>query len=120
MLAEIRDVRQNEGEPFRRWFSSISLDLTIWQDDLKNIVSFQICYDKDIQVKVLTWEKAKGLSHYFVDDGESRPGKYKRASIMNHELPIDKKYIIEKFRSECNNVGKKLTTFVIEHLDHEE
>jgi hypothetical protein len=70
MLKELNNVRQVEGEPARRWFSSDKMDLIVWFDQQANPVGFQFCYDKGGAEKALTWRPETGFSHMGVDDGE--------------------------------------------------
>jgi len=46
MSREISGAKQIPGEPFRRWFSSVSMDLFVWTNDLGEVVSYQLSYDK--------------------------------------------------------------------------
>ena len=43
MLKELKDVRQNAGDPFRRIFNGDQLSLILWCED-EIIVAFQINY----------------------------------------------------------------------------
>jgi len=70
-------VRQKKGEPHRRWFADEYFDLLVWEDETGEIVGFELSYDKNRDQRALTWEKQKGYHHFKVDDGESRPGKFK-------------------------------------------
>ena len=42
----LKNVRQIEGEPFRRWYADDYFDLFIWFDDNDKVTGFQLCYDK--------------------------------------------------------------------------
>jgi hypothetical protein len=81
-LRELRDTRQVEGEPKRRWFSSPDLDLIVWLDDEESLVGFQLCYDKTRGERALTWRDGRGYDHNAVDDGEQSPGQYKSTPIL--------------------------------------
>jgi hypothetical protein len=81
-LRELRSVRQDPGEPFRRWFRSAELDLIVWQDPRGVVVSFQLCYEEDDESKALTWTRDGGFSHRRVDDGEGRPARHKMTPIL--------------------------------------
>lgn len=70
MLKEIPNCRQVDGEPYRRWFTDLSLDLIVWYSDNRDIVGFQLCYGKLDKEHALTWKPDIGFSHGKVDTGE--------------------------------------------------
>ena len=74
MIREILPVRQNEGEPFRRWFTDDYWDLYVWFNDKKKIVGFQLCYGKPDDEHALTWLTEGKFIHTRVSD--SSPGRY--------------------------------------------
>ena len=82
MLHEIQDVRQNPGEPRRRWFSDPDLDLYVWIGEDGDIVQFQLCYDKGHDEQALTWRSDTGLSRHAVDDGEGGIYRMKSTPIL--------------------------------------
>jgi len=81
LMYEIRKVRQNKGEPFRRWFFSNDLDLVVWYKD-NTIYGFQLCYDVQGNQRALTWFIDKGFAHNKVDEGDTVPGKPKTAILL--------------------------------------
>ncbi len=81
LMHEIRKVRQNKGEPFRRWFFSNDLDLVVWYKD-NTIYGFQLCYDVQGNQRALTWFIDKGFTHNKVDEGDTVPGKPKTAILL--------------------------------------
>lgn len=120
MLTEIKNVRQNTGEPNRRWFTDINIDLIVWQDQASNIVGFQICYDKQTKEKSITWDEDNGLSYFLVDSGEYRPGKYKSAPVMSREASANLHRLQKEFELICDNIDEKLANFVLEKIMVEE
>ena len=62
MLREIPKVRQIEGEPHRRWFTDDHFDLVLWDDESRQIVGFQLCYDKHDGERAITWKEDSGFS----------------------------------------------------------
>ncbi len=82
MLREVQNVRQIGGDPSRRWFSDPGMDLIVWME-ARDIVGFQLTYDKPHAEKAVTWRAgAPELSYTGVDDGEGRMGKYKSTPIL--------------------------------------
>lgn len=84
MLREIPDVLQIDGEPRRRWFQSIAIDLTVWYDAQDRPTGFQLCYDrgKPQAERALTWNAPASYRHIPVDDGEGRPFRQKGTPIL--------------------------------------
>ncbi|MFW5812247.1 MAG: hypothetical protein ACOCWS_04610, partial [Alkalispirochaetaceae bacterium] len=66
MLSEIKPVRQVPGEGFRRWFTDEEMDLIVWYDgeDQEQIEGFQLCYDKEVLERALTWRPEAGFTHH--------------------------------------------------------
>lgn len=69
-LTEIANPQQIEGEPKRRWFSSLDLDLIVWLNENAEPMRFQFCYDKSRAERALSWSPELGFTHHAVDSGE--------------------------------------------------
>lgn len=69
-MEEYKDIRQRQGEGYRRYFYDEKIAIMIWFDNENgNITGFQIAYDKRNNEKVLTYkedEERKIRSHRFV------------------------------------------------------
>lgn len=105
MLKEIKNVRQNDGEPFRRIFNGDSFYLIVWFDDKQNdVCGYQLLYEYDGEKRSIAWQEESGLSFNIVDDGENRPQKHKMAPIMaSTDQSIDE-CIISELKKECKNM----------------
>ncbi len=106
MLYEIQYVKQNPGEPRRRWFVDDYFDLIVWLDGKDDILGFQLCYDKLGDQHALTWHREKGYMHHQVDDGEGKPGKYKAIPVLVADGPLAN----EKLARIFNRHGQRLET----------
>ena len=115
MLTEIKNIKQVTGEPVKRWFHSEQMDLFIWYEN-NQIISFQLCYDKENKEKAISWHKDKGLQHQKVDDGENRPGHYKATPILVENGSYELSSIIEKFNKLSLNVIDDVRDFVVKNL----
>jgi hypothetical protein len=73
MLRELRNVRQEPGDHFRRWFTDENLEIVVWFDQAGAIFGFQICYDLRSQPRALTWTQKRGFSHAAIDEGDDKP-----------------------------------------------
>lgn len=81
MLREIKNVRKIPDEPMRRWFTDEEMDLMVWYSE-GEIISFQLCYNKQSAEKAVSWAVGNELVHESVDSGESRYGHYKATPIL--------------------------------------
>ena len=112
MLREIVNVRQIEGEPRRRWFSDEHFDLVIWNDEHREIVGFQLCYDKTNSERALTWRVESGFSHNAVDSGEQEPGRYKATPILLADGAFDPQNVAAKFLGQSGALDSKSCDFI--------
>ena len=117
MLTEFRNVRQIEEEGFRRWFVDEELDLIMWYRDSsqKEVLGFQLCYDKGHTQKALTWYKEKGFFHNRIDDGESSPFR-NRTPILVADGQFAKESVILSFRRAAVGLEGRIVDFVVEVL----
>ncbi len=109
-------VKQISGEAHRRWFEDDYFDLLVWEDGNGKIVGFQLCYDKVNNQHALTWKEDLGYNHNKVDDGESKPGKYKSAPILIADGIFDNKAVSEKFKLKSKNIEAKVSAFVYKKI----
>ena len=116
MLREIRKTRQHPGEPHRRWFHSQEQDLYVWQDDNREIIAFQLCYDKPHNEHALYWRHDRGFSHLRVDDGEGENG-WCAAPILLADGIFDTKTVTQRFRALANDIPTTLADFVLDRLE---
>lgn len=93
-----KHVKQNPGEPHRRWFEDDYFDLIVWEDEKFAIIGFQLCYDKLHNQHAITWTEKTGFMHNKVDDGENKPGKYKSTPILVADGIFDHETIAETFK----------------------
>jgi hypothetical protein len=70
-LREIAHVKQTSAQLRRRWWTSPSMDLYVWQEPNARIAAFELCYDKPHDEHSLRWDAAHGYRHSRIDDGEA-------------------------------------------------
>ena len=116
MLREIKHVKQNEGEPGRRWFMSPYFDLIVWFSDSEEIDGFELCYGKTGVEKALCWHQQGRYSHQKVDTGESEPLKYKKAPIYVPDGVFDKQQVLERFNREASNIERSIKKYVAKKI----
>ena len=116
MLREIKSVSQKRGEPKKRWFSSISMDLFIWFDTDDTIVSYQFTYNKNFKERALIWSQEKGLSHLGVDDG-SRSGKHSGSPLLVQDGVANPNKIISLIQSNAGELDHSIKNFLISGIE---
>jgi hypothetical protein len=115
MLSEIRNVRQVDGEGFRRWFTDEYFDLIVWFDDTRRLVGFQLCYDKLVHERALTWTLEHGFQHNCIDSGEV-PGHSKMTPIIIADGAFDSNPVSERFRQSSANIDRAIASFVLDTI----
>ena len=116
MLQEIKKTRRARNEKPRRWFTDESMDLIVWYGKHKEIIGFQLCYDKSVAEHALSWWQDQGFSHKRVDDGEDRPGSHKGTPILVPDGDFNLREIAEKFRNSAGEIETQVAEFVYEKL----
>jgi hypothetical protein len=114
VLYELKDV-QKKGEAFRRVFEDDLFDLFIWYDHRhKNIIMFQLSYDKTMDERALTWVKSKGFTHLKVDDPSFVGFKY--SPILVKDGVFGKSRIYQEFFNRSSGLEKDLRDFVLNKI----
>lgn len=116
MLYEIKNIRQNEGEPRRRWFIDDYFDLVVWLSEADEIEGFQLCYDKTRNQHALTWSRSTGYMHNRVDSGEDKPGKPKGIPLLVADGDFRHEEIANRFRKESKKLDPQLSELVFEKI----
>jgi hypothetical protein len=112
MLKEVSNVRQVPGEGQRRWFTDQFFDLILWYDHTSEILGFQLCYNKKVHERALTWRRGMGFSHEKVDDGEA-PGQWKMTPILTPDGSFDAAMIASRFHRESAGIDPEIARFVL-------
>ena len=111
-MIEVRHVRQNPNEHFRRWFSNENSDLIVWYSLDKTIEGFELSYDKAGQEKVVRWLSGKGFSHYSVDSGEQSPLLNRAPMLRTITGKLDVESILSCFEASATDLPADLIRFV--------
>ena len=120
MLREIKEISQKRGEPKKRWFTSLSMDLFVWLSEEEEIISYQLTYNKPHDEKALTWNREKGFSHSGVDDG-SRSGKHPGSPLLVKDGVIKPTKIISMLRKDAGDLKPWIKNFIVSGIeDHYE
>ena len=116
-LRELPDTRQIPGEPRRRWFNSLELDLIVWLDDRERPSGFQLCYGKSRGERALTWHRGRGYDHAAVDAGEDMPTKYKGTPILMADGVFHADRVRDEFLEASEQVPADIRSFVADVLE---
>lgn len=118
MLEEVTQVRQNEGELRRRWFSDQVMDLFLWLNGDDAIVGFQLSYDKPHAEKALSWNLRRGFQHASVDDG-TRPGQHPGSPILVADEELEVERVMQAFRAHAAGLSPEVALFIVSRVnDH--
>jgi hypothetical protein len=114
MLTEIR-LRQDEDSR-KHWFQDEYFDLFTWQDATGEMTSFQLCYDRLGEERVISWDCERGFGHHRVDDGESSPHKnMSPVFVKNGVFPSDD--VLPKFIHSSKQISQDISNFVVQKLN---
>jgi len=116
MLREERKVRQIPGDLKRRWFTGRLFDLIVWYTPKGMICGFQLCYREGTDEKALTWRQEHGYSHNRIDNGESRPGRYKMTPILVPDGRVDRARLMSLFQRESEQIDPEIAEFVLKMI----
>ena len=118
-LRELPDTRQVPGEPRRRWFHSLDLDLIVWFDDADKLIGFQLCYDTERNERAITWREGRGYDHSGVDSGETPGGVpgYKATPILVADGAFDTRRVLDEFLGASNEIPDDIRSFVAKRLE---
>ncbi len=120
MLDEVKNVKQHDGESFRRWFADSYFDLIVWEDTSSKIQSFHLCYEKNINEKAVIWSAKSGFNHLGIDDGESVQGHYKMSPILVADGTANINALKERFMNASELIEEQIAKFVIQKLSEYE
>jgi len=120
MLREVLIVEQNNPALRRRWFESDYFDLFIWQNLDGAFVSFQLCYDVELNERALVWNGTEGFYHDGVDHGDGAGGGLGQAPILVRDGKFDSGTVVPRFEREAAQMPADVRDFVLakmrEHL----
>jgi len=103
-LTEVPNCRQIEGEPLRRWFTCLTMDLIVWFED-EAIIGFQLCYKEGPLEHALAWRSKGGYQHHRIDAGDCT-GRPKMTPILVPGGPFRPQAVAPQF--ECRAVELEL------------
>ncbi len=107
MLRELKNVRQDPGERFRRWFEDDYFDLIVWYEESR-IYGFQLCYDTQGHERALTWIRGRGFSHSGIDAGD----RWNRTPILVQDGLFDKDAVAERFKAAAGEIDPGIAGLV--------
>lgn len=115
MLRELRLTQNELINTRKRWFQDDYFDLFTWQDDTDHITSFQLCYDRLNNERVIAWDNEKGFGHHRVDDGEASPHK-NMTPVFVSDGPFSAEEVIPRFERANQQMNGTISCFVIQKI----
>lgn len=100
-----------EGALARRWFEDDYFDLIVWYNGAREIVRFQLCYDKCSRECSLTWERNAGFTHERVDAGDSSVWDM-RAPIVGAGGMFQNRIVCARFDEHSTEIDQSVVIFV--------
>jgi hypothetical protein len=120
MLSEYRDVRQREGEGFRRWFSDPYFDVIVWYErEGGAITGYQVCYDKGQVERAFTKKREEGLvqSHRYVANGPVEIGSNKMTSILKGDASAVDSKVLARLRDAAGDLDGNLVDLILADVE---
>jgi hypothetical protein len=106
-LVEMTNIKQTEKGIFRRFFIDGDNDLTVWYDDDKRLVGFQL----SIFDIAITYDRGKKRINR-IDSCE----KDNFAPLITEEADIDIAEVVEYLRRNDQNIEKELAEYIFKAL----
>lgn len=113
MLREIPRIRQIDGEPQRRWFTSEHVELLVWINSTDQPIGFQLCHRDGGAEHAFTWQQSGELSYRSVDTGESTGMGPKSTPILRANGKADLSMLKQLFERVAANVPRVMHDFVL-------
>jgi hypothetical protein len=115
MLREYSSLQESD-ECKRRWFSNNYFDIFVWENDRLSITKIQLCYDKSMEERVLTWTIGDNFCHDLIDNGEAFPSK-NNSPIFIHGGVFPAKDVLERFSVDSRTIDSNIRAFVLRKLE---
>ena len=117
MLKELHLSQNNESPTAcKRWFQDDYFDLFTWEDrQTREVISFQLCYDRLGKERVLSWDQYRGFGHHRIDDGEYSPHKNMTPIfVTGGNFASDE--VLSRFSKESTQIDEKIKQFISQKL----
>jgi hypothetical protein len=108
------------GNLQRRWFTSETMDLVIWQHATSDIQAFQLCYGKPLHEQAVEWRQGSGSTHFIVDDGSLGSMTHKATPVMKGHAPGIPPHLLQQFAEAARDLPSDISSFVLRHLQQAE
>jgi len=116
MLAEMVNVRQRPEEGYRRWFSDDEFDLIVWYTHDRELLGFQLCYDKRGTERAFTWKTDGSFIHSRVDAGDTILSGMKRTAVLVADGTPQSEIVASTFRAAARDIEPAIAEMVYERL----
>lgn len=111
-MREILRIVQREGQPRKRWFNSVNIDLSIWYDTDNKPVRMEMHYDVNTIEKSFSWKKPDIFTHDTVQSGYGA-GRFRASTLVGGgKMPMNKESLAEKFDQGADRLPQDVRDFV--------
>ncbi len=119
MLLEIRNIVQRSLARRKRWFHDDDFDLYVWQGPDREVVEFQLCYERGTRwERALTWKRGLGYANYTVDAGEETATE-RRTPLLRSGGRFGGWAVREKLFASVGDIEPAIAKFVLDRVaDH--
>ncbi|RKZ81684.1 MAG: hypothetical protein DRR19_21820 [Candidatus Parabeggiatoa sp. nov. 1] len=100
----------------KRWFQDDYFDLFTWEDETGQMTSFQLCYDRLGNERVISWDCNRGFGHHRVDDGEASPHKNMTPVFIRNGF-FSYHEVNPKFAQSSKQISQDISRFIMQKLD---
>ena len=103
------------GDYDRRWISDEYFDLIVWYTPHDTVHGFQLCYDKPLWERALTWLSDRGFSHTEVDSGEDT-AYVNRTPVLVPDGSFPAERVLAEFARRSSALPVKLRNLVTDKI----
>lgn len=112
-LIENKKVRQRPEEGFRRWLLNDFFDVILWyEQEGGSMTGFQVCYSKNDNEKVFTYQEGKSSSHYLSDGLGIRKDSYAAKTLEGDAGPVPE-LVINRIKAEAGELDIPLLNQIL-------
>lgn len=116
MLVELPPRTPQPAEHRRRWFTDELWDLIVWFEPDDTVFGFQLCFDKTVGERALTWRRDSGYRLDQVDDGESSPSRNRTPLIRANGKELDSDWLAGEFIGVAQELEPWLKALVVQKI----
>jgi len=116
MLKELHLAQDDSSNTSKHWFQDEYFDLFVWENQkTKEIICFQLCYDRLGKERVFSWDQERGFGHHQIDNGEYSPHK-NMSPVFVRGGNFSYAEVLPKFTQASEQINSKISQFITQKL----